>query len=122
MIGREMYDHVLATLVVRKGYLTRGESWFWGAAHADDYLEGRKHLQECGWRCLAVDEDYEWSEFAGTFAEGDNKRHGIKISVSCECGQITKRGMLYENGVGSAIRDVLELADIMSDLKTKSAE
>jgi hypothetical protein len=115
----KMYTNVLGELVVLKGHITRGDSWFWGASHADDYLETGKHLRACGWVVSNVDEDFTWDEFAGTFASGADKRHGIKIQVSCKCGQIKDRGMLYERTTGEAIRDVLEMAEIMFDKKTQ---
>jgi hypothetical protein len=121
-VDDKMYKDVLGTLVVQKGHITRGDTWFWGASHDADYFVLGKHLRACGWIVSNVDEEFTWDEFAGTFASGTDKRHGIKIQVSCKCGQIKDRGMLYEKTTGEAIRDVLDMAEIMFNKKTENQD
>lgn len=112
----KMYEAVLATLVVTKGLL-KSDNGYYGSHAADDYLTGGKHIRECGWTASHVDEDYSWSVFSGTFTNHDTTCHGIVVTITCKCGKYINRDMLYERNTSEAIRDVLDMAEILIDKK-----
>jgi hypothetical protein len=112
----KMYEAVLSTLVVTKGLL-KSDNGFWGSHAAEDYFEAGKHIRACGWTSSHVDENYTWSVFGGTFTNHDTTCHGIVVTITCKCGKYTDRDMLYERNTSEAIRDVLEMAEILIDKK-----
>ncbi len=76
---------------------------------APDYKQLRDHLRDCPpdlARCTW--EDSRWTEFAGTFAESDNDRHGIDARTWCSCGQVAGRTWRYDGTIGELLKAVTE--------------
>jgi len=50
----------------------------------------------------------QWTEFMGTFYEGDETQHGVEVDVSCACGYVTNRTVRWESTLGGALRELLK--------------
>lgn len=75
---------------------------------ADDYTELRMHMAGCRpvyAQCTWTDSD--WSEFMGTF-DPPERRKGIDLTVTCQCGVVQGRAWRYEGGHTALIRAITE--------------
>jgi len=115
---RAEYEAALARVVVRNGSIVRTNDTYYGW---NDY-PAFQHIVGGSWGdkgpgCALVLPDGaravedEWSEFAGTFADGDNVKHGAIVrGVSCKCGQLTGRSVRWEANMHEVAEAVFEEA------------
>lgn len=111
------YEALVTKAVIRHGNLVDKSASLYGwMDQRDDYESGSlwgggpRHIVSCGVASTGkVVEDATWYEFAGTFAEGDNYKHGMEVhGVTCNCGRLTDRVYRWDANPGEAIRTVLE--------------
>jgi len=102
------YTALLTKFIIKFGTLVMTGSQAYGWI-AEDYSEGIKHIRQCGFDVDKLEEEYDWSEFAGTFADHDDHKTGMQMTVTCTCGAYAKRAIRWDGRVAEAIRGVLEL-------------
>jgi hypothetical protein len=75
---------------------------------ADDWREVREHLgsHAPGEVTTSAFKDVEWSEFENTFTD-NSEHHGVEITVTCACGEITDRVIRYEGTLGEILLGIL---------------
>lgn len=98
---RREYETILTAIVLENGlprWAPNDRPGMFGGPV--DYKDG-EHIRKCVIVSTGrVDEDVEWSEWAGTFAESDKIRHGVSVfDVTCACGKIVKREVIWETTV-----------------------
>lgn len=78
----------------------------------DSYMGGwqdrmsTKHLEECGTAFLSEPQEESRYSFAGTFADADNRDHGLSSYVRCNCNAV--QGVLrVENDFETMTRDLV---------------
>lgn len=112
----------ISTVVLRKGRPVTPydddnySSWVYGNYH-DHYREIRQHAKTCPFAVSGEVKPVEWSEFQDTEAPNLNK-HGLTAVASCACGLWENITWLYEEDLGTVLKDLLEATppdDLLSD-------
>lgn len=106
------YEKILTAAIIKHGSIVRQDASLYGWISDEEYslpFRGPRHSVECGIASTGlVEEHATWYEFAGTFAEQDNYKHGMEVhGVTCNCGKITDRVFRWDAPVGEAIRTVM---------------
>lgn len=110
---RAEYEEILTAAIIKHGTLVDQDHsiyhWIASDDHDGDRWSGPRHSTSCGIAATGrVEEDATWYEFAGTFAEQDDYKHGMEVhGVSCNCGKIKDRTFRWDAPVGKAIRIVM---------------
>jgi len=106
---RKEYEKILKKIV-----LERGEPcWAPGVkpprfSGPVDY-RGGEHLRACVIVSVGdVNEDVTWEEWGGTFGD-PNRKYGVEAyDVTCACGTLTNRTILWEAGISEVATAVFE--------------
>ncbi len=103
----ERFREVVAQTIIQHGRVVSADASFYGWTD----FEATEHLRSYGGSCPVVghgtpSED-SWDEFQGTFYEGDTTQHGMQMTVTCECGQITDQILRYEGNVSEMISSII---------------
>ena len=104
-LNKRIVDYILANgspvdISVRSLY------YGWQARDREALYE---HLRTCPLdytKCTFTDD--EWTEFAGTFAESDNRCVGLGAAITCSCGEIAGRPWRMEFGYGEGYAEMLK--------------
>jgi hypothetical protein len=108
--ARAEYDKAMMAVTLKHGHVVVLTGGYYGW---QDY-DAARHLDGCTIVAppkAAVEED-TWSEFEGTFFEGDSRHHGIIVTgVTCVCGEIgTGRTVRWEADMQEVAEAVFEEA------------
>jgi hypothetical protein len=113
------YNRAMAAATVKHGSIVRTNGTFYGwsdydaAMHVAGWSYTDKSVKPCP---LVVPEhgtvrEDEWSQFEGTFYDGDTTHHGVTVTgVSCSCGQLTDRTVRWEANMQEVAEAIFEIA------------
>lgn len=98
---RKEYETILTTLVLENGLPRWAPNARPGMFSGPVDYNGGEHIRTCTIVSTGrVDDEVEWSEWAGTFADGSKICHGVSVAdVTCACGEITEREVIWETTV-----------------------
>lgn len=111
------YNRAMAAAAVKNGLIVRADPSYYGgwsdweaAEHLNPYGPASAPCRLVAPEHGTVKED-EWSEFEGTFYDGDTSHHGVVVTgVSCVCGQLTDRAVRWEASMQEIAEAVFEIA------------
>ena len=113
---REEYERILARVVIKHGYLVdeHASTYGWYASYDE-----HRHVRKCEVVRHGRVTESHWTEFAGTFAESDDRKTGVDLpGVTCVCGEITGRVVRLDAPVQKVAEYVFEeLATEVSRLR-----
>lgn len=107
------YRKAVALLLARYGYVVRtspATSRWDGPFDYSRMSEMHLHAAHCeGWATTGEFDDFEWDEFAGTFAEPPWEiKRALGARLSCGCGEFADVRVVFRGTLSELIHAVLD--------------
>lgn len=118
---QQEYTRHLMAVALRYGDLVLVNPSMYGWQDYSESFAGRpEHHRTCALTGTRVRED-SWSEFKGTFYEGDDTVHGIIVTgVNCACGKLRNRSMRWTASVSEVAEAVF--TELYASLRPSSVD
>lgn len=100
---------VLKAFVWQAGAITDGSYYASGRMNYERTYELREHLTTCTFdpEKMKLPVDSSWSEFMGTYFEGDTTRHGLDGYLTCQCGKYEDEHIRLQGTFGDLLQAIL---------------
>lgn len=87
---------------------TSGDTYYGGWQDYERLEAVRRHLSGCAPTLAStMPTDAEWSEFMGTFYDGDETKHGLDAIITCHCGYVRDVRLRLEGTFSELLEQVL---------------
>lgn len=108
---REYKKALLAAFVKAADVRSEKRSYYSTGGGFDYQMTGdvHQHFEQCNvdTYLTAMPDDSEWSEFMGTFYEGDNTAYGMDAEITCTCGIYKQIDMRYTGTFSDLLQAIL---------------
>lgn len=105
------YRRAVTGYIARNGSPLDPNPSYYGGWYHKNSGGAQAHIASCGLADGLTFVEDSWDEFHGTFYEGDTMHHGMRMDVTCQCGQVREMPWRLEATMSDITLGVLNQPD-----------